>query len=74
MSSHIKFSNTSRNKISQDIINEPHPISNLRLIKFHIPEKETKIEKLYRIERYSIQEWNNSFWKNHNEMFNKVNL
>lgn len=55
-----------------DAIGKPDPISNLRPIKFFIPEKETELEKLFRIERFRVQEWNNEFWTKHNNTFRQV--
>lgn len=55
-----------------DAIGKPDPLSNLRPIKFYIPNEETELEKLFRIERYKVQEWNNKFWTHHNTSFQKV--
>ncbi|XP_065200052.1 COA8 family protein CG14806, mitochondrial [Planococcus citri] len=54
-----------------DAIGNPDPVSNLRPIRFYVPEKETELEKLFRIERHKVQEWNNEFWTKHNYTFRK---
>lgn len=55
-----------------DAIGKPDPISNLRPIKFYVPDRETALERLFRIERHKVQEWNNIFWTHHNKSFQKV--
>lgn len=55
-----------------DVIGKPDPISNLRLMKFSVPEMETSIERLFRIERTRVQNWNNRFWTKHNHSFKTV--
>ncbi len=62
------------NDLHCDVIGKPDPVTNLRPIIFYVPEKETAIEKRYRLERYLLQEWNHRFWRRHNEMFVKVRL
>lgn len=58
--------------IGCDVIGKVDPVTNLRPIKFYIPENEGRVEKLYRFERQRVQQWNMRFWKHHNEMFKKV--
>lgn len=60
------------NEFHCDVIGKPDPVTNLRPIKFYVPEKETEIEKLYRQERIRVHEWNDGFWRHHNETFKKV--
>lgn len=67
-----KPTNVLSNEFHCDVIGKPDPVTNLRPIKFHVPEKETEIEKLYRQERIRVHEWNDIFWRHHNEMFKKV--
>lgn len=61
-------------KFPFDVIGKADPVSNLRLIKFHVPEKETEIEKFYRTEQIRIQEWNHMFWSRHNTIFRAVSV
>ncbi|CAH0381698.1 unnamed protein product [Bemisia tabaci] len=52
-----------------DMVGEPNPLTNLRPLKFHIPENETEIERRYRLKREEVQQWNDRFWARHNTRF-----
>lgn len=54
------------------MVGEPNPLTNLRPLKFHIPENETEIERRYRLKREEVQQWNDRFWARHNTRFFEV--
>ncbi|CAG9095549.1 unnamed protein product [Plutella xylostella] len=56
-------------KISTDMIGPVDPVSNLRRIIFKQPPKESDLEKRYRLLRSEVQEWNQTFWTQHNTRF-----
>uniref|UniRef100_A0A1B6EGZ2 APOPT family protein CG14806, mitochondrial n=1 Tax=Clastoptera arizonana TaxID=38151 RepID=A0A1B6EGZ2_9HEMI len=58
--------------ISGDLVGQPHPISNLRPFRHHIPKNESSIEKKLRLEREAVQAWNQEFWISHNNKFLEV--
>ena len=58
--------------ITEDYIGPPDPESNIRPILRHIPENETKLQMKFRLKRVDVHEWNQQFWKNHNERFYTV--
>lgn len=59
-------------KISEDWIGPPDPISKLRPVRQYVPENETRIEKMLRVNQASVLEWNHTYWKQHNKSFKKV--
>lgn len=71
----INYSNdndTNKKKVNCDLVGQPNPVSNLRTIKFHIPDNESEIQRLFRIKREEVQKWNEEFWTKHNSNFIKV--
>ncbi|KAK8742311.1 hypothetical protein OTU49_001793 [Cherax quadricarinatus] len=59
-------------EVKCDCIGPPDPESNLRITKFYIPPNETPLERQYRDARFETQEWNQTFWKDHNTKFKKL--
>ncbi|XP_051834264.1 cytochrome c oxidase assembly factor 8 isoform X5 [Antechinus flavipes] len=58
-------------KSCNDWIGPPDRYSNLRPIKFYIPENESPLEQQLRKLRQETQEWNQQYWANQNLTFNK---
>ncbi|XP_074069287.1 cytochrome c oxidase assembly factor 8 [Macrotis lagotis] len=58
-------------KSCNDWIGPPDRYSNLRPIKFYIPENESPLEQQLRKLRQETQEWNQQYWANQNQMFSK---
>ena len=52
-----------------DMIGPVDKLSNLRQIKYYIPENETKLEKDYREMRQRIADYNNQYWSEQNISF-----
>ena len=52
-----------------DLVGPPDTASNLRPIKFKIPENETELQKRLRNLREETQEFNQKFWSQHNSEF-----
>ncbi|XP_007473574.2 cytochrome c oxidase assembly factor 8 isoform X1 [Monodelphis domestica] len=59
------------NKSCNDWIGPPDRYSNLRPIKFYIPENESPLEQQLRKLRQETQEWNQQYWANQNQTFSK---
>ncbi|XP_031617306.1 COA8 family protein CG14806, mitochondrial [Contarinia nasturtii] len=59
------------NQINSDYIGPPDKISNLRPVLRYIPKDETPIEKELRLKRIAAEEWNQTFWTQHNQKFVK---
>lgn len=55
-----------------DWIGPPDRYSNLRPIKYFIPNDESDLERKLRELRQETQEWNQRFWENQNLSFFKV--
>ena len=55
-----------------DLIGPPDPVSNLRPIIFAKSENESRLEKKFREAREDTQIWNQNFWTEHNNNFQKV--
>ena len=58
-------------KFKFDLIGPPDPASNLRPVKFKVPENETELQKRLRLLRQETQEFNQKFWSEHNAEFVK---
>uniref|UniRef100_A0A8C6LRR5 Cytochrome c oxidase assembly factor 8 n=1 Tax=Nothobranchius furzeri TaxID=105023 RepID=A0A8C6LRR5_NOTFU len=56
---------------THDWIGPPNPLSNLRPIVYHIPEKESDLEKRLRMLRQETEDWNHEFWTKQNISFSK---
>ena len=61
-------------RINRDWIGPADGKSNLRPVKFFIPEDEVPAEKEYRQKRLETEQWNQEFWEAHNYNFFKVIL
>lgn len=59
---------------THDWIGPPNPLSNLRPIVYHVPEKETGLEKRLRHLRQDTEDWNQDFWADQNITFSKVHV
>ncbi|XP_043836611.1 translation initiation factor IF-2 [Dromiciops gliroides] len=58
-------------KSCNDWIGPPDRYSNLRPIKFYVPENESPLEQQLRKLRHETQEWNQQYWANQNQAFSK---
>lgn len=58
----------------QRIVGKPQKLSRLRYVNIVIPSDETDEERAYRIEYESLQDWNNKYWAENNELFNKAKV
>lgn len=58
--------------IKNDWIGPPDKVSNIRSVKFHKPQDETQLERNYREQRETVQQWHHEFWENHNKSFFSV--
>ncbi|KAK5857819.1 hypothetical protein PBY51_011038 [Eleginops maclovinus] len=56
---------------THDWIGPPNPLSNLRPIVYHIPEKESELQKRLRHLRQETEDWNHEFWTKQNFCFTK---
>ncbi|CAL1527130.1 unnamed protein product [Lymnaea stagnalis] len=54
-----------------DLIGPPDTVSNIRPVQFYVPPNETTAEKMFRLRRAEVLEWNQSFWAHHNSKFFK---
>ncbi|KAI7821549.1 hypothetical protein BC939DRAFT_455492 [Gamsiella multidivaricata] len=54
------------------LVGNPHPVSNLRPVKYPVPSNESKDDRLFRERRERVDAFNQSFWVNNNTMFNKA--
>jgi hypothetical protein len=64
----VRKSASERPKIS---VSSPHPISNLRLFQYSPNQQESDEEKRLRQMRSELQDWNQTYWENHNRLFNQ---
>lgn len=60
--------------ISKDYIGPPDIKSNIRPVVRHIPQNETKTERLLRSRAIEIEKWNQDIWESHNKRFFDVRL
>ncbi|GFS22875.1 apoptogenic protein 1, mitochondrial [Elysia marginata] len=67
----LKISPSSPAPKNSDIYGPPDPASNIQTIRFYIPPDETPTEKMFRLRRAEVLEWNQKFWANHNTKFFK---
>ncbi|CAH1802983.1 unnamed protein product [Owenia fusiformis] len=68
----IQLSRKSPKTERRDQIGPPDVKSNLRHVKFHVPENETASERAFRERMEEIQQWNQDFWENHNNLYRKA--
>lgn len=53
-------------------MSKPQKLSRLRYVNIVIPSDETKEERAYRLRYESLQDWNNQYWAENNELFSKA--
>ncbi|KAF9115859.1 hypothetical protein BGX27_006100 [Mortierella sp. AM989] len=54
------------------LVGNPHPVSNLRPVKYPVPEDESFEDRAFRERRERVDAFNQNFWVNNNNMFNKA--
>ncbi|MBN3294873.1 KLC1 protein, partial [Amia calva] len=54
-----------------DWIGPPDRLSNIRPIRFHVPENESLLQARLRVLRQETEDWNQQFWANQNLSFSK---
>ncbi|KAF9913931.1 Apoptogenic protein 1, mitochondrial, partial [Lobosporangium transversale] len=54
------------------LVGTPHPVSNLRPIKYPVPENESQEDRAFRERCERVDAFNQNFWVNNNAMFNKA--
>lgn len=54
------------------LVGNPHPVSNLRPVKYPIPENESEEDRHFRERRERVDAFNQHFWVNNNAMFIKA--
>ncbi|KAF9930302.1 hypothetical protein FBU30_000648 [Linnemannia zychae] len=54
------------------LVGNPHPVSNLRPVLYPIPPNESEEDRLFRERRERVDLFNQDFWVNNNNMFNKA--
>ncbi|KAI1311027.1 hypothetical protein EDD11_003569 [Mortierella claussenii] len=50
----------------------PHPVSNLRPVRYPIPANESQEDRTFRERCERVDAFNQNFWVNNNSMFNKA--
>ncbi|KAL0075167.1 hypothetical protein J3Q64DRAFT_1824565 [Phycomyces blakesleeanus] len=55
--------------VEADMIGTPDPVSNLRPVKYYIPQNESEQDKEWRLIQQSADEFNQNFWTTNNAMF-----
>lgn len=55
----------------QRVVSKPQMLSRLRYVKIIERGDETDQERLYRIQYQNLQDWNNNYWNENNELFNR---
>ncbi|KAF9288663.1 hypothetical protein BGZ68_010786 [Mortierella alpina] len=54
------------------LVGNPHPVSNLRPVKYPVPAHESTEDRIFRERRERVDAFNQNFWVNNNNMFNKA--
>ncbi|KAF9316149.1 hypothetical protein BG003_002293 [Podila horticola] len=54
------------------LVGNPHPVSNLRPVKYPIANKESAEDRALREQRERVDAFNQNFWVDNNNMFNKA--
>ncbi|KAF9205257.1 hypothetical protein BGZ49_004273 [Haplosporangium sp. Z 27] len=54
------------------LVGNPHPVSNLRPVKYPIPENESTEDREFRERRERVDAFNQNFWVSNNNLFNKA--
>ncbi len=55
-----------------DQIGPADPVSNIRPIRYFVPENESRLHKKYRLFRQETHNFSHQFWENHNVQFAEV--
>lgn len=53
------------------VVSKPQNVSKLRYVNIVRPTDETQEEKSYRLKYESLQDWNNKYWAENNELFKR---
>lgn len=64
-----RFLNSPAKKQSILLISPPHPISQIRHIKYTHPENCTPQQRIYQLEDERVQEWHHQFWLKNNTLY-----
>lgn len=67
----LKISSSAPVARNSDIYGPPDPVSNIQTVSFYKPPDETQTEKMFRLRRTEVLEWNHKFWADHNTKFFK---
>ena len=54
------------------LVGNPHPVSNLRPVRYPVPSSESAEDRALREQRERVDAFNQNFWVNNNNMFNKA--
>ncbi|KAF9391609.1 hypothetical protein CPB97_006113 [Podila verticillata] len=54
------------------LVGNPHPVSNLRPVRYPVPSNESAEDHALREQRERVDAFNQNFWVNNNNMFNKA--
>ncbi|KAF9999178.1 hypothetical protein BGZ80_004421 [Entomortierella chlamydospora] len=54
------------------LVGNPHPVSNLRPVKYPVPENESPEDRAFRERRERVDAFNQNFWVANNNLFNKA--
>jgi len=57
---------------STTLVSCSHPVSSLRLLRYPVPQQESRAEKVFREAREELQGWNHRHWEAHNRAFFRV--
>ncbi|RUP45250.1 hypothetical protein BC936DRAFT_148425 [Jimgerdemannia flammicorona] len=55
--------------VGVDMVSTPDPVSNLRAVKYFIPENESQEEREWRLMRERVDKFNSDFWTENNAKF-----
>lgn len=53
------------------VVGQPHMLSRLRFVKIIRRQDETEAERLYRTKYEALQKWNNDYWAENNQRFQR---
>ncbi|KAF8931188.1 hypothetical protein BGZ52_013143 [Haplosporangium bisporale] len=54
------------------LVGNPHPVSNLRPVRYPVPSDESAEDRALREQRERVDAFNQNFWVSNNNMFNKA--
>ncbi|XP_002730791.1 COA8 family protein Y39B6A.34, mitochondrial-like [Saccoglossus kowalevskii] len=66
------FHRSAPSQVQNNWIGPPDKLSNIRTVKYGIPENESKVKKEYRLMREETDKFNHLFWTEHNAAFIKA--